>query len=205
MNVSIVPLAIKVLNWQPCGRLMVVGLAFVAIGVRATIYTRLSIAGAGVAATSAFLLDDQAAITLASSPTSLPARRLHRVALAAITVGLWWLAAVAVATIRVGSFPLAGRALQLGMFVAVALAASAVAAGVGDRTTGGFAGAACCMVVYATTYLPPQRWLPLPAQPDTPGATTRLLVALGCALAVLAYMSRDPAASKRFTWRVARN
>ena len=199
MNVSIAPLAIKILNWQPGARLMIVGLAFVAVGNRAGMYTRVSLAGAGVAATSAFLLDDHAAITLASSPTSLPTRRLHLVAVAAFAVGLWWLAAVAVATIRVGSFPLAGHALQLSMLVAVALAASAVAASVGDRTSGGIAGAACCMVVYATAYLPPQRWLPLPAHPDAPGAIPRMLVTLACALAVLAYMSRDPATPKRFS------
>ena len=172
---------------------MAVGLAFVAVGTRASVQTRLSIAGAGVAATSAFLLDDQAAITLAASPTSLPTRRFRRVAAAALIVALWWLAAVAVAIIRIGSFPLAGRALQLSMLVAVALAASAVAAAVGDRTSGGIAGAACCMVVYATTYLPPQGWLPLPTHPDAPGATLRLLLAIVGALAVLAHMSRDPA------------
>ena len=62
---------------------------------------------------------------------------------------------------------------------------------------GGIAGAACCMVVHATAYLPPQRWLPLPAHPDAPGATPRLLATLAVALAVLAYMSRDPAARAR--------
>ena len=197
MNVSVAPLAIKVLNWQPGARMMIIGLAFVAVGSRAEVQARLSIACVSVAATSAFLLDDQAAITLAASPTSLPARRLHRVAVASIGVGLWWLVAVAVAAIRVGGFPFTGRALQLGMLVAVALAASAVAARVGDRTSGGIAGAACCMVVYATTYLPPRRWRPLPSHPDAPGATPQHLVALASALAVLAYMSRDPAARAR--------
>lgn len=199
MNMSIAPLAIKILNWQPGSRMMVVGLAFVAVGNPAGVQTRLSIAGAGVAATSAFLLDDQAVITLASSPTSLPARRLHRVALAALGVGLWWVVAVAAATIRADSFRLAGLSLQIGMLVAVALAASAVASAVGDRTTGGIAGAACCMAVYATTYLPPQRWLPLPSHPNYPGATPRLLLVLGLALAVLAFTSRDPASRARFS------
>lgn len=53
--------------------------------------------------------------------------------------------------------------------------------------------------MYATAYFSPQRWLPLPAHPDAPGAILRLLVTRVCALAVLAYMSRDPATPKRFS------
>ena len=85
------------------------------------------------------------------------------------------------------------------MLVAIALAASAVASTVGDRTIGGIAGAACSIACYATTFLPPQPWLPLPAHPDAPGATTRLLALLIGATAVLAYTSRDPAARTRKT------
>ena len=185
--------AIKIVNWQPAARLMVVGVAFVAIGSQAGVQQRLSIAAAGVAASSAFLLDDHAAVTLASSPTSLPIRRLHRVTVAALAVGLWWVVAVTIATNRTGSFPIVGRALELSVLVAIALAASAIASTVGDRTTGGIAGAACSIACYATTFLPPQQWLPLPAHPDAPGATPRLLASLACAMAVLAYISRDPA------------
>jgi hypothetical protein len=188
--------AIKIVNWQPTAWMMVAGLAFVAIGSQAGVQMRMSIAAAGVAASSAFLLDDHAAVTLASSPTSLPIRRLHRVTVAAVAVGLWWVAAVAVATNRSGSFPIVGRAVELCVLVTIALAASAVASSVGDRTTGGIAGAACSIACYATTFLPPQPWLPLPAHPDAPGATPRLLVLLACTMAVLAYTSRDPAARK---------
>jgi len=189
--------AIKVLSWQPMARLMVGGTAFVTIGSRVGVPLRLSAAGAGVAATSAFLLDDHATVTLASSPTSLPVRRLHRVIVAALAVGLWWAGTVALATNRTGGFPVAGRTLELSMLVAVALAASAVAVTIGDRTTGGIAGAAFSIAAYATTFFPPQPWLPLPAHPDAPGATPRLVVALGCAAAVLAYTSRDPATRTR--------
>ena len=185
--------AIKVVNWQPAARLMIAGLAFVTVGSRAGVPLGMSIAGAGVAATSAFLLDDHAAVTLASSPTSLPIRCLHRIIVAALAVGLWWGAAVAVATNRTGRYPLGGQALQLSVLVAIALAASAVASSIGDRTTGGVAGAACSIACYATTFLPPQPWLPLPANPDAPGATPRLLATLIFATAVLAYNSRDPA------------
>ncbi len=189
--------AIKVVNWQPSAWLMVAGLAFVTIGSRADAQLRMSIAAAGVAASTAFLLDDHAAVTLASSPTSLPARRLHRVAVGAIAAGLWWVAAVTLATNRAGSLPIVGRSLELAVLVAIALAAAAVASTVGDRTAGGIAGAACSIAFYATTFLPSQRWLPLPAHPDAPGAAPRLLVTLAGAAAVLAYTSRDPASRRR--------
>ena len=188
--------AIKIVNWQPTARLMVAGLAFVTIGGQAGVQMRLSIAAAGVVASSAFLLDDHAAVTLASSPTSLPIRRLHRVTVAALAVGLWSVAVGTIAANRAGSFPIVGRALELCVLVTIALAASAVASSVGDRTTGGIAGAACSIACYATTFLPPQPWLPLPAHPDAPGATPRLLATLACAMAVLVYSSRDPATRK---------
>lgn len=185
--------AIKVVNWQPTARLMIAGLAFVTIGSQAGVPLRLSIAGAGVAATSAFLLDDTAAVTLASSPTSLPIRCLHRIIVAALAVSLWWVAAVALATNRTGRYPVAGQALELSVLVALALAGSALASTIGDRTTGGIAGAACSIACYATTFLPPQPWLPFPADPDGPRATPRLLAVLLFATAVLVYSSRDPA------------
>ena len=188
--------AIKIVNWQPTARLMVAGLAFVTIGSQAGVHLRLSIGAAGVAASSAFWLDDHAAVTVASSPTSLPIRRLHRVTVAALAVGLWSVTAVTLATNRAGSFRIVGRALEIGVLVAIALAASAVASTVGDRTTGGIAGAACSIASYATTFLPPQPWLPLPAHPDARGATPRLLATLACAMAVLAYSSRDPTTRK---------
>lgn len=189
-------LAVKILNWQPTARLMIAGIAFVTIGSQAGVQMRLSIASAGVAASIAFWLDDHAAVTVASSPTSLPIRRLHRVTIAALAVGMWWVAVVTLATNRAGSFQIVGRALEISVLVAVALAASAVASTVGDHTTGGIAGAACSVASYATTFLPPQPWLPLPAYPDAPGATPRLLATLAGAMAVLVYASRDPATRK---------
>lgn len=175
---------------------MMAGIAFVTIGSPGGVSLRLSVAGAGVAATSAFLLDDDAAVTLASSPTSLPVRRLQRITVAALAVGLWWVAAVSIANRRTRGFPVSGRPLELGVLVAIALAASAVASNVGDRTTGGIAGAGFSIACYATTFLPPQPWLPLPAHPDAPGATLRLVAILVCATAVLAFASRDPAARR---------
>ncbi len=183
----------RVLKWQPVGHVMLAALALVAIGSRAGVALRLSIAGAAVAAASAFLLDDPAAVTLAASPISLPRRRLQRVAAVAVAVGLWWAAAATIASHLGGGFPLRGRSLELSVFVAVALAASATASTLGDRTVGGIAGAVSAAGCYALTLLPPQTWLPWPAHPDAPGATSRWLVVLAVAIAVLAWASRDPA------------
>ena len=188
--------ATRVVSWQPLARVMVAGIAFVTIGSRAGVPFRLSIAGAAVAAASAFLLDDSASVTLAASPTSLPARRLYRVSITAIAVGLWWTAAVSVAIKSAGGFPLRGRALELAMFVTIALAVSATATTMGDRTTGGVAGAVVTIACYSLTFLPSKTWLPLPSNPDAPGATPRLLAVLICATAALTYASHDPATHK---------
>ena len=69
---------------------------------------------------------------------------------------------------------------------------SATASTMGDRTAGGIAGALFSMACFATTFLPSRTWLPLPPNPDAPGATSRLLAVLSCAIAVLAWVSRDP-------------
>jgi len=185
--------AARMVSWQPLARVMVAGIAFVLIGSQAGVSLRLSIAAAAVAAASAFLLDDPAAATLAASPTSLPVRRLQRVAVAALAVGLWWTTAISIATHRAGPLPLPGPTLELGVFVAVALAVSAAATTMGDRTAGGIAGAMVTIASFATTFLPSQAWLPFPAESDAPGATLRLLVVLLSASTVLAWASRDPA------------
>lgn len=183
----------RVLSWQPLARVMTAGIVFVTIGSRAGAPLRLSIASAAVAAASAFVLDDPAAVTLAASPISLPVRRLQRVTVAALAVGLWWTAAVSIATHRAGPLPLQAPTLELGVFVAVALAVSAAATTMGDRTAGGIAGAVVTIASFATTFLPSRVWLPFPADPTAPGATLRLLPVLACAVTVLAWASRDPA------------
>ncbi len=185
--------AVRVVSWQPLVYMMLAGILIVASGNRASVHLRLSIASAAVAAATAFLLDDSAAVTLAASPMSLPLRRLQRVTVGALAVGLWWAAAIAVTTHLAGGFPLRGRALELSVYVAVATAVSATASTMGDRTAGGIAGALFSMACFGTTFLPSRTWLPLPAHPDAPGAMSRLLAVLACAIAVLAWMSRDPA------------
>jgi hypothetical protein len=190
---ALAPLEARTMHWQPLARTMPAGILVIALGSRAGVPVRLTLAGAAVAATTAFLFDDAAAVTLAASPTSLPARRLQRTLAVAIATALWWAGAAALAADRVGARPLRGLTLEFMTFVAIALAASATAARLGDGTGGGIAGAVLTLLCFATTLLPPWPWLPFPSQPDAPGAAARLMTILAVAVAVLAVSSRDPA------------
>jgi hypothetical protein len=190
-----------IVSWQPLARVMAAGMVFVLVGSRSGTAARVTIAGAGVAAATAFLLDDPAAETLSASPTPLPARRAQRVAIAAVAVALWWAAAVTVAATQIGVVPLAGPALEVGVLVAVAVAVSAAAATMGDRTGGGIAGAAVSVACFASTFLPSRWWLPFPPDPAAPGATPRWLAVFVCATALLAWTSRDPARPRRLRKR----
>ena len=113
-----------------------------------------------------------------------------------VAAGLWWIGAVALAAHRVGAVPMRALTLEFATFVAVALAASAAAARLGDRTGGGYAGAIVTLVCFASTLLPPQPWLPLAAAPTAPGATARLAAVLVIAVTVLVMASRDPASPR---------
>lgn len=183
----------RVLSWHPLAQMMAAGIGFVMVGSDGGAIQRLSVSGVGVAAATAFLLDDPASETLAASPTPLSARRAQRVAIVAMVVASWWTVAVTVAATRAGGFPLRGRALELGVLVTVALAVSAAAATTGDRTGGGIAGAACSTACFASTLLPPRWWLPFPPDPTAAGAALRWVAVLVCAIALLAWTSRDPA------------
>ncbi len=188
--------ATRTVPWKPLARAMVAGIAIIAVGSRVGVMSRLSFAAAVVAATTAFVLDDPAGSTLAATATSLPVRRLLRASAAVVAAGLWWFGAVALAAHRVGAVPMRALTLEFATFVAVALAASAGAARLGDRTGGGYAGAIVTLVCFASTLLPPQPWLPLAAAPTAPGATARLAAVLVIAITVLVMASRDPASPR---------
>jgi hypothetical protein len=173
-------------------RAQLAGVVFVALASKPSADQRLSITGAAVAATSAFVLDDAATATLGAVPTSLPRRRLQRVVATAATIALWWIVVAAITDRRADGIPLTGRLLEMSTLVAIALAVSAVGSAVGDRTTGGIAGAVVVGCCYVLMLLPPSRWVPF-AHPDADGARMRLLIALGSAVTLLVMASRDPA------------
>jgi hypothetical protein len=181
------------MRWQPLATTMAAALAFVVVGSRGGAPLRLSVSGAAVAAAAAFLVDDPAAETLAASPRSLPVRRCQRVMIAALAAGVWWSVAAVVAAHAAGSLPLRDRPLEMATLVVLALAGAALARQAGDGTPGGIAGAVVAVAIYATTYLPPEPWLPFPRAAGAPGATPRLLATFVVAACGLTHTSRDPA------------
>jgi hypothetical protein len=188
-------LTARVANCQPLAQMMVAGWVVVIVGGRSGTMFRLSVAAAAVAAATAFVFDDPAAETLASSPSSLARRRLQRAAIAVVGVGTWW--AVAVPLSRQWAGDLSGLSvvdatLEFGVYVAISLAVSAGASRLGDRTGGGIAGAVTTMACFATTFLPHRRWLPLPTD-GAPNPTPRLIALLAVAVAGIVLASTDPA------------
>lgn len=185
----------RIINWQPLAQMMIGGWVLVIIGGRSGTMFRLSVAAAAVAATTAFVFDDPAAETLASSPSSLARRRLQRATIVVCGVGIWWAAAVLLAAQRAGDLrglSVVDATLELGVFVAIALAVSAGTSPLGDRTGGGIAGAITTMACFATTLLPHRRWLPLPTD-GSPNPTPRLIVLLAVSIAGIILTSADPA------------
>jgi hypothetical protein len=185
--------SIRVVTWQPMARAQLAGIVFMSFANKPSADQRLSIAGAAVAATSAFVLDDPATSTLDAAPTSLPRRRIQRATFAGVTIAMWWIMAATITSVRSSTdLSVTSRTLELGTLVAIALAGSAAASAVGDRTTGGIAGAVFVGVWFALSLLPPSRWLPFLAHPDAAGGRTQSLLVLGCALTLLTTASRDP-------------
>lgn len=185
--------ATRVLAWQPMAAATLGGLAIVALGSPDGVPFRLSVAGACLAASTAYLIDDPAATTIAASPTSQPARRSLRAVAAVAGAGIGWTVASIVAVWRVGDLAVRPATASFLTLVVVALAAASVAAAVGNGTEGAIAGVAFTMACYASTFLPAHRWLPFPPDAGAPGATRRLLLIAVAAGAAIAYTARDAA------------
>lgn len=165
-------------------------------------------------ASAVFLLDDEAAGTLASSPTSLRSRRGALTVLAATGVGMaWWgivglsaalLPEAAAACLAVVQGPLT---VEIGALLAVAVVIASVAARrVGPTTAGIAAGPATVLLFVAATQLP-RPWTLLPDGPSGASWTAaheRLLVVGAVAALMIAWAARDPWQRPRWT-RAARH
>lgn len=187
----------RLVNWQPTGWSAAVGVSLLATSKPKSLDLRLAISSALVASSCGFLLDDPAATTAEPTPTTLRARRSQRLTLAALSLGLWWTAALTFVTARTGAMPLAGRTLLFTNLAASALTASAIATRHGDRNSGGVAGAVTALLVFASTFLPRRTWLPLPPAPDDPNATLELAFLLLAMLIAPWFASTDPATRSR--------
>lgn len=171
--------------------------ALVAIGTPAGVSFRLSVAGACLAASAAYVIDDGGAVTVAASPTSLFVRRAVRTAAAIAGVSIGWIAALSVTSLRVEVTAMWPATVEVTAFLVLALAVSAVASAIGDGTEGAIAGVVVTMACFASTFLPESPWLPFPPDPAGPGAARRLLLILVAAAVVFALASRDPARPAR--------
>jgi hypothetical protein len=183
----------SVITWKPLVATTIATSTWLALTIRPA-GLLLSTAAAAVAATTAHVLDDPAAVTLESSPTTLLRRQTHRVTLALPLLGVWWVVAIAIVSRSSAHLPLAAHTLQLIALFAVGLAGASTAARVvGDRSRGGTAGALAVIVCYGTAFLPARSLQLLPSDPAAPGAARRLVVILAVALVLQLRSSIDPA------------
>ena len=152
----------------------------------------LRLAALALCVGAAFVLDDAASETLASSPTSLLFRRLVRVALVLPPVAALWMLLVAYA----GEGADVALTLELAGMLAVTLAASALAAPHVPDGRGGLAAGPTLLVLMATAALVlPDRWTLFAFGPDDRhwrDSHARWAFVLLAALAAFVYASLDP-------------
>jgi hypothetical protein len=142
-----------------------------------------------VALGTAFVLDDPAAVTLASSPSTLSWRRGVRLAFVLSLLALLWLVVVIVAEQPVATAWNA-VALQLAVMVAIVLAVSGAAVRRSSDGSGGTAAGPALLGFVVIARVLPGRWAFFPVQ-----VHERVWVAtLVAAVVVLLVSSRDPAA-----------
>ncbi len=150
--------------------------------------TEQTLAAASLALGCAFLLDDPAWVTVASSPAPLWWRRCIRMALALPVAGIVWLAALLVAGLpRVAMGP---GVLEVATMIGITLAVAAVAVRRSGDGVGGSAAGPMLLVLVVGSLLLPTRWAvhPVVAHP------WRWALLLSGAVFALLVASRDPAA-----------
>lgn len=145
-----------------------------------------------------FALDDPAAETIATSPTPLARRRVHRVVIAgAITVATWLVIAGVVATSDTERFPTYDVIIEVAALAAIGLATSAV---VQRRTQAPGGPTAALVVVVGPAFLAAVVFRDVQVFPSlVPGQNLRerwIWLALA-AVVLLVSVSRDPAGRKR--------
>ena len=154
--------------------------------------TQVRIAAGALCLGAAFILDDTASDTVASSPTSRLYRRAHRIVLALSVIGALW-----TLLLWFGNAPASpvGLTVELAAMLAVTLAAAAIAGRVVREDLGGVAGGPSLGLLLACSALLPARWTLFAAVPSDPrwGASHwrwALLFALG--IIGLLHQSLDP-------------
>ena len=184
--------------WRPVALLTAGGVGLLLL---ASVWSGSSVAGTAVtvgvpllAAATAYVLDEAASEAVAAVPTSLRARSVTRLVVAAVIVGLGALA-LGVVALRSGSGAKAGITVQLVGLALVAVAASAAARRRVAEPGEAVGGALLALVLTLVLSHPLDRWVSLfPSEPDLRwGASLALWAAVAVAsVAGLWVATRDP-------------
>ena len=146
-----------------------------------------------LASAAGFALDDPAASILGASPTSLLRRRLRRLLVVWLPVGLLWGALVWLQ----GTEGVEETRTLLAMFAGLAALTTAIAGVVARRRSlgGPVAAPTLLVILFLSTVFPP-RWRPLPMG-DIPGGLAQISLRWSAAavvgMLVFLWSSRDPA------------
>lgn len=182
-------------RWQPLAVAVGAALPLTRLGnVDVNERAALIVALLGIGA--AFAFDDSAAVTLASSPTSLGRRRARRIALLSLLLVAAWLplAVLLVIETPVG-LPVRDIVVVLVTVVAVVLAVAAYLLVQAPTESGGAVAAAFGPLFLVVASLLPSRWALFPVD----GHETRWLVVFLGAAGLVVSAGRDPARPLR--WR----
>lgn len=174
------PFAAAALSFVVVGHLRITRPALEADGYM----IRLRMAAIVLAAAASVALDDPAASLLVSSPTVRRGRSLARVALVVMWWTLAWIPTIVVVALANGSLDVYEIGAQSVALLAIALAVAALA--------GQVAGAVAVFIAALVAAIVPSTWSVLEGDA---GDRVRLLILTGGALALLAWGTRDPAAT----------
>ncbi len=159
-----------------------------------------------------FLLDDPAAVTVASVPSPLRYRRSLRLLLAAPLIATAWASQGAYvfvhATSRLhrdtdGLLPIVDLTLEMVAMMMAGLAIAALATRWVSEGLGGVAAGPTLVVLLGAALFLPHRWTLFPGTVEDPqwaAAHVRWAIIVVLATLLLAYSSRDPAARRSVRW-----
>ena len=158
-------------------------------------------AGVFLALGTAFFMDDPAAVTVASMPATLLARRSLRLAIGLSVVVSVWAAVVGYVAVRMngGGLPVGALTLETGAALMVGFAVAAVA--ISNGYAGGPSGAVSLFLLSWLMPLIPARWSLVagaPGDADWSAAHLRWGVVLVVATATTLALSLDPARRRIF-------
>ena len=179
----------RTLSWAPLAGGSALALALVALTDPSV--TELRVVAVAICVGAAFILDDAAAVTVASAPTPLLVRRALRVGLALAPLAALW----ALLSWLAGGVASSAVSLELAA-LAVTLAGAAIAARIRADGRGGVAAGPALLTLLAAAFLLlPSRWGLFPAGPRDPSWTAAhqrwTLIMLAGVLGLL-WASRDP-------------